>query len=145
MYLSNLALLQNGGSYDDCKKTIIRNVMEEFKNNKLKTRNGTLVTNQKQAMAMALSMAHSKCSMNKEEIKDLIKKVDKDLNNMDKDIILSNLIEIKDVLLFLRKKNKSKHIYVFKNLLWDKIVHMHRNNKKLNSNMWDEIEQINNI
>ena len=89
MYLSNLALLQNGGSYDDCKKNIIRNVMEEFKNNKLKTRNGTLVTNQKQAMAMALSMAHSKCSMNKEEIKDLIKKVDKDLNNMDKDIIVA--------------------------------------------------------
>jgi transcriptional regulator NrdR family protein len=119
--------------------------MEEFKKNRLKSRNGSIVTNQKQAMAMALSMAHSKCSIDKDEMKELIKKVNTDLNNMNKDIILSNLIEIKDVLLYLHKKNKSKNVYVFKSLLWDKIIHMHKNGKKLNKNMWDEIEEINEI
>ena len=63
---------------------------------------------QKQAIAIALSQASTKCEYNKEDQKKLIDKVDKDLNNKDKKILLSNLIETKDAIEILLKNVRDK-------------------------------------
>jgi len=146
MSLSNLALL--GGStpvYNDCKKTIIKKIMEEYKNKKLKGRDGKVITNRKQALAIGLNEVNNKCNFTKSEMKDLINKVNKDLNNSNKEINLSNLIEVRQVLEYLDSQKSSKRIYIFRMLLWDKIVKMGIDGIKLNKNMWEEIQKINEI
>jgi hypothetical protein len=45
----------------DCKKNKIQTVMSEFKNKKLKLRNGKIVTDRKQGIAIALSVANKYC------------------------------------------------------------------------------------
>ena len=56
-------------------------VMKEFEKNKLTLRNKKKVTDIKQAIAIGLHIAHSECKYNKEEIKQLIDKVEKDFSN----------------------------------------------------------------
>ena len=48
----------------ECKKEKIAIVMNEFKNKSLKKRNGEPVTNQRQAIAIALSVAKKECEKN---------------------------------------------------------------------------------
>lgn len=147
--LKNLSLLSDsddmiGGtkSYKECKSDKISQTMREFKQGKLKNRADKKITDEKQAIAIALSQAQSKCSYAKSDVKELINKVDRDLNQSDKKIILSNLIETKDAINELKKNGKNKRIYVFKKLLWDKIIETGRDGNKLDKNMWDEIKKI---
>ena len=143
MELGNFAKLYGGAkSYGDCKSDKVRTVMEEFKYKKLKDRTGKTIKNNKQAIAIALSQAQTSCKYNPTDIKNLINKVNEDLNETDKKIILSNLIETKDAIIGLNKMGKSKRAWMFKKLLWDKIIKSQRNSEILNANMWDEIKQI---
>jgi hypothetical protein len=64
---------------------------------------------------------------------------------MKKKIILTNLIELKQLLVIFNKKKKIKYIKLLKNLLWDKITSQYRHGILIDKNMWDEIEKINNI
>ena len=64
------------------------------------------------------------------------------LNQTDKKIILSNLVETRQAVEQLLKNGQNKRAYVFKKLLWDKIIESQRNYEKLNLNMWDEIKKI---
>jgi hypothetical protein len=48
-------------SVNDCKKNKISTVMKEFKSKTLKTKQGKTVTNPKQAIAIALSVAKRYC------------------------------------------------------------------------------------
>ena len=139
----NLTKLSGGAKdYATCKSSKVRQVMEEFKEGKLKGRDDKLIRNQKQAIAIALSQASNKCEYNKNDQKKLLEKVNKDLNDKDKKIILSNLIETKDAIKILMENKKSRQVYIFKKLLWDKIIDSHRKNEPLDSNMWDEIKKI---
>jgi LDH2 family malate/lactate/ureidoglycolate dehydrogenase len=147
--LKNLSLLNDyddmvGGakSYKECKSEKISQTMREFKQGKLKNRADIKITDEKQAIAVALSQAQSKCSYAKTDLKELIDKVDRDLNQSDKKIILSNLIETKDAINELKKKGKHKRVYVYKKLLWDKIIESGRKGEELDKNMWDEIKKI---
>jgi len=45
----------------NCRKNKIQTVMSEFKNKKLKLRNGKIVTDRKQGIAIALSVANKYC------------------------------------------------------------------------------------
>ena len=146
--LKNLALLR-GGSYDQCKSNKIREVMEEFKSKELRTINNKVVTNQKQAIAIALNQAQAKCKYSKNEIKDLIEKVNNDLNDPDKTISLSSIIETKNAIENLMKQGKHKRVYMFRQLLWNKITRMYikkdKTGDELNQNIWNEIKKINEL
>ncbi len=148
--LSNLAKLSEinqlgGKSYNDCKSDKIRQVIDEFKYKKLKSRNDKIVTNKKQAIAIALNQAQSMCKLNPDDVNKLIDKVNADLNNPEKKLNLSNIIETKEAIEQLLKTGKSKRVYIFKKLLWDKIIDEERTGEPLNKNMWDEIKKIHNL
>jgi len=128
-----------------CVHDIMDKIMKEYENRKLLLRNKIIVSDRKQALAIGLNKVQNECKFNKEETTDLLYKVEKDLNNIKKKIILSNLIELKQLLIIFSKKKKTKYIKLLKNLLWDKITYQQRNDIKLDKNMWDEVEKINNI
>jgi L-lactate utilization protein LutC len=132
-------------SYENCKDDIISTTMKEYNKNKLKTRYGYPVTTKSQAIAIALNQTHSKCKYNKEEKVHLLNKVEKDFNNKNKEIILSNLVEINDAIVLLMNENKHKKAEELKDLLWNKIIDTYRSDNSLDMNMWDEIKKINDL
>ena len=142
--LKNLALL--GGNFKKCKEQIFKNDMELFKKHKLKTHHRQ-VTNKKQALAIALNQTQLKCldKMSEEEITKLINKVNNDLDDTKKELLLSNLIETKNAIIILNDMKKSKKAYYFKKLLWDKIIDSHRKGLQLDKNMWNIIKEIHNL
>jgi len=132
-------------SYETCKHDIMRQIITEFNNNKLKMKNNEIIKNKKQALAIGLKQSEKQCKFNKNDIIKLLEKVNKDLNNIEKKINLSNIIETKIALKILTKKEKYKQKNIFKKLLLDKIILSQKNNKKLSQNIWEELEIINNI
>jgi hypothetical protein len=128
-------------SYTKCSSNKIRKTMDEFADKKLKDRGGRVVTNKKQAIAIALSQADAKCQYNPQEVKMLITKVNEELNSP-KDINLSNVIETKKAIGMLKSQSKPKQIYRFKKLLFDKVIATHLDGKSLSKNIWEEIYQI---
>jgi hypothetical protein len=140
--LANLAKLSGGAqSYAKCSNSQISQTMHEFADKKLKDRANKVIKNKSQAIAIALSQAESKCKYNQEEKSQLISKVNEDLNS-DKQLNLTNIIETKKAIEILHGKNKYKQIYVFKKLLFDKIIKLHLSGDSLSKNMWEEINQI---
>ncbi len=140
---ANLAKLSGGAkSYDSCKSDKVSTTMKEFKEGKLKDRADNVIKDKKQAIAIALSQAQTSCKYNPDDAKKLLAKVDQDLNDTEKKINLTNLIETKDAISLLYKMGKSKRVYIFKKLLWNKIIKEQRSGEKLDSNMWDEIKKI---
>jgi len=147
--LKNLSFLNSkiqigGKSRNDCKSQIIAETIEEFNDKKLKTKNGSIVKNKKQAIAIALNMA-SHCKYNKEDMQTLIEKVNKDLNNKNKELNLSNVIETKDAISLLLNNKKNKQAYVFKKILWEKIINENKKGNVLDKNIWNEIHHIQNL
>ncbi len=159
MSLKNLVLLRgfkdtydswqlSGGSkdtYDSCKKKVMENIMHEYKHNKLKDRAKHKIKRQDQAIAIGLSKVEDTCLYNKDDVIKLLDKVHNDLNNKEKELILTNIVETKHALIELMKLRKSKKIYIYKKLLWDKIIKSGLKGESLNKNMWDEIKQINDL
>jgi len=141
MNISNLAKLGGTKSYDKCKSEKISKTIHEFKDGDLLDRSGKKIINKKQAIAIALSQAQTSCKYNSNDVKKLIEKVDKNLND-DKKINLSNLIETRDAISILNKMNKTKRVYMFKKLLWNKIINQNISNEQLSVNMWNEIKKI---
>lgn len=139
---ANLAKLSGGAqSYKTCSNRKISQTMHEFADKKLKDRSNKIIKNKSQAIAIALSQAESQCKYNTEEKSQLINKVNEDLNS-DKTLNLTNIIETKKAIEMLEKKNKYKQIYVFKKLLFDKIIKLHLLGDSMTQNMWKEISQI---
>jgi L-lactate utilization protein LutC len=144
--LSNLSKLYGGAvSYDKCKSDIISDTMKEFKNKKLKDRGGKVIKKRDQAIAIALSQSQSQCKYTPSDVKKLIEKVNNDLNDKNKELNLTNIIETKNAIESLLKMKKSKRIWMFKKLLWDKIIDNQLNENNINDNMWKEIKKIHNL
>lgn len=138
--ISNLAQL--GGNYKTCKYDVISTTMDEFNDKKLKDRNNKIIRNKNQALAIALSSVNKECKYTPNETIELIEKVNNDLNDKNKEINLSNMNETFSAIEMLAKKNKYKRIYIFKKLLWDKIIESQLNNEKLGENIWKVIKKI---
>jgi hypothetical protein len=151
--LSNLAKLFTnnmfGGmkykSYNSCRTDTMEKTMKDFEKKKLKDRGENIINNRKQAIAIGLTTVHAECKYNSSEKVDLIEKVNRDLNTIDKMLNLTNIIETKDAIKILLKKKNSKQIYVFKKLLWDKILNNMVKDGKLNKQEWEEIKKIHNL
>ena len=140
--LKNLAKLYGGAqSYQECTSNKIAQTMHEFNDKKLKDRANKIIKNRKQAIAIALSQADSNCKYNPEEKKELIIKVNEYLNS-DKPLNLSKINEIKKAIEILESKGKNKQIYVFKKLLFDKIIKIHLSGESIEKNIWEEIKNI---
>jgi len=140
--LANLIKLYGGAkSYQQCSSEKIAQTMHEFNDMKLKDKSDKIIKNKKQAIAIALSQADSKCRYNSEEKNRLIKKVNESLNS-DKPLNLSNIIETKKAIEILESKGKHKQIYIFKKLLFDKIINTQLSGESLSKNMWEEIKHI---
>lgn len=132
-------------SFSKCKNDIISNNLNNFKQKKLKLKNNKIVENSKQAIAISLNEVQTKCQYNLEELKELYKKVKNDLNEKTKEINLTNIIELKNIIKYLFINNKIKKINNLKNLLWIKIIYLYRNNLYLNKNIWNELNKIEKI
>ena len=143
--LKNLVKLSGGAqSHKKCSDEKISQTMHEFNDKTLKDRADKLIKNRNQAIAIALSQADAKCKDNPEEKKSLIKKVNDDLNS-DKTLNLSNIIETKKAIEMLNSKGKHKQIYIFKKLLFDKVIKTHLSGESMEKNMWNELKQIHEI
>jgi hypothetical protein len=140
--LKNLVKLSGGAqSYKECSGEKISQTMHEFNDKTLKDRANKVIKNRNQAIAIALSQADAKCKYNPEEKKSLIKKVNADLNS-DKTLNLSNIIETKKAIEMLNSKGKHKQIYIFKKLLFDKVIKTHLSGESIEKNMWNELKHI---
>jgi hypothetical protein len=129
-------------SFLKCKNEIISNNLNNFKQQKLKLKNNKIVEDKKQAIAISLNEVQNKCEYN---FKELYKKVNNDLNDKKKEINLTNIIELKNIINYLFINNKIKKINNLKNLLWIKIINLHRNDLYLNKNIWNELNKIEKI
>ena len=116
--------------------------LNNFKQQKLKLKNNKIVEDKKQAIAISLNEVQNKCEYN---FKELYKKVNNDLNDKKKEINLTNIIELKNIINYLFINNKIKKINNLKNLLWIKIINLHRNDLYLNKNIWNELNKIEKI
>jgi len=134
-----------GGSHKECSNEIMSKTIHEFKKDKLKGRDDKIIKNKDQAIAIGLSQVEAKCSYDKDEIKKLLDKVNSDLNDNEKPLILSNLIETKKAIENLVKNKKSKRAYIFKKLLWKKVINAHIKGLSLEKNFWNELKDINEL
>ena len=64
-------------SYDKCRQKYLDKIIDEFENKKLKLSNNKKVTDRKQAIAIALSMAQDKCKYTNKDLKQVETKVNK--------------------------------------------------------------------
>ena len=134
-----------GGSHKECSNKIMSKTIHKFKKNKLKGRDNEIIENKDQAIAIGLSNVESKCKYDKDEMKNLLNKVNSDLNDNEKPLILSNLIETKKAIEHLVNNKKSKRAYFFKKQLWVKVINAHLKKISLEKNLWEELKNINKI
>ena len=113
-------------NYENCKKNIVGQDMRLFKQGKLKLRNKQPVTNRKQAIAIALSMAEKKCKDKKTrvDIKKENKKIKQNLARSEyKEALNPNRVKeaiakLKD----LKSKNRSQEFRTLKIELLSRVV-----------------------
>jgi len=130
-------------SYKECSRKIMTEVMDEFKENKLKSRKEEIIKNKKQALAIGLSTVENKCVYSKDEYKQLEKKVLEFLaSKPDKKIPLSSIIQTKQLIEYYYKKKDYKKCKKFEILLWRYIVSSVSVNIKITNNIWAELKEI---
>lgn len=134
-----------GGSHKECSNEIMSKTIHEFKKDKLKGRDGKIIENKDQAIAIGLSQVESNCKYDKDEIKNLLNKVNSDLNDNEKPLILSNLIETKKAIEHLVQNKKSKRAYYFKKQLWEKVINAHLKGLSLEKKFWEELKDVNKL
>lgn len=125
--------------YIECRKKTIEEVMREFKQGKLKSSSGKKVTSNKQAIAIALSMAQD-CSFSKSEANEIyknnLKKLDEGKLNL---TILNEINQLVDY--FYLNKEKGKRGYLINKTL-SVFLTKGKKGMKMDSNMWDVIYDI---
>jgi len=130
-------------SYKKCSRKIMTEVMDEFKENKLKSRKEEIIKNKKQALAIGLSTVENKCVYSKDEYKQLEKKILEFLaSKPDKKIPLSNIIQTKQLIEYYYKKKDYKKCKKLEILLWRYIVSSVSTNIKITNNIWSELKAI---
>lgn len=124
-------------SYEECRDNIMTKIMHEFRDKELTNRAGQTITDRKQALAIGLNETQRFCEYNKDERKHFMEKVIKDLSNIKKKIIVTNLNETLNIIKVLIKNNKKMKAHKIYKMLIDKITYQHSHNiSKMNKNMW---------
>ena len=118
-------------------------VMDEFKEKKLKSRKEEIIKNRKQAVAIGLSTVENKCVYSKDEYKQLEKKVLEFLaSKPEKKIPLSRVIETKQLIEHYYKEKNYKKCKKFEILLWHYIVASVSLHIEITNNIWSELKAI---
>ena len=133
-------------SYEKCYDKYMEKIMKEFKNGELKMRNKMIVTDKKQAIAIAISMAMSHCMMTPTEMNKIEKKVISFLLHDNRKISetripLTNVIETRILIKKYLKKNKSNALKL-ENLLIRRITKAAISGIKISMNIWEELHMI---
>lgn len=134
-------------TYNKCRDTMLEQIMKEFKQGKLKLKNGKKVTDMRQAIAIALNMAQRNCKYTQKDLKDVEKKVMMFLKEDTRKISetrvpLTNVIETKVLiknLIKMKEKNRAHRLYM---LLIKRIVNAGADNIKITQNIFDELKEI---
>jgi ATP:corrinoid adenosyltransferase len=125
--------------YIECRKKTIEEVMREFKQGKLKSSSGKKVTSDKQAIAIALSMAQQ-CSFSKSEANEIyknnLKKLDEGKLNL---TILNEINQLVDFFYLNREKGKRNYLI---NRTLSVFLEKGKKGMKMDSNMWEVIYDI---
>ena len=125
--------------YIECRRKTIEEVMREFKQGKLKSSSGKKVTSNKQALAIALSMAQD-CSFSKSEANEIyknnLKKLDEGKLNLS---ILNEINELVDFFYLNRERGKRSYLI---NKTMSVFLTKGKKGMKIDSNMWDVIHDI---
>lgn len=130
-------------SYKKCSRKIMTEVMDEFKEKKLKSRKEEIIKNRKQAVAIGLSTVENKCVYSKDEYKQLEKKVLEFLaSKPEKKIPLSRVIETKQLIEHYYKEKNYRKCKKFEILLWHYIVASVSLHIEITNNIWSELKAI---
>ena len=133
-------------SYDECREKYLEKIMNEFKQKKLKLRNNKVVTDKKQAIAIAINMAMAEC------MSDLSQK---DLDKIEKKIMmfllqdhrkisesrvpLTNVIETRILInKYIKLKNKAKAHKLYM-LLVERVTKAAIKKIKVDYHIWEEL------
>ena len=119
-------------SYEKCRDKVIESHMKGYEMGKLKTRSGKKVTSRGQAIAMSLSIADDKCEkkMGKEDIEDLVKKVEDFMKENENNRVVLKKSDLKRFKEYVKMHNKKKMVmkalkaenFVLKRLLMTKCM-----------------------
>lgn len=133
-------------SHDKCTSLKVKKVMREFEKGKLKQKDGKKINNPKQAVAIGLSKAEKECKISKSEYKQMEKEVILYLKtNVTDKIVLSRIIEARELIEYYLKKNKIKKCKMFEILLYHFITNCVNSKITISSNIWSEINKIKNL
>ena len=131
---------------EKCKKKIIDKVMKEFEQLKLKQRDETVVTNSKQAIAIALSKADDECKLSASDYKELEIKVITFLTSKPtKKIVFTRIIETKNIIEYYAKKNNVRRARKYEIELWHYLISCVSKGLEITENIWDQLNEIKNI
>jgi len=97
-------------SHENCKNKTIEKTMKEFENKKLKQRDGKVIKDRKQAIAIALSKVEDECKLTASDYKAIELKVKSylDPESPVSKIVLTRIIETKELIEYYLKKKKIK-------------------------------------
>ena len=134
-------------SYDKCRDKYMEKIMKEFKQKKLKLRNNTIVTNKKQAIAIAINMAMTECMLSSKDISKIEKKImmfllEDHRKISEKRVPLTDVIETRMLIkhyIKLKNKVKAHELYM---LLVERITKAAIKKIKVDYHIWEELHTI---
>jgi hypothetical protein len=133
-------------THDTCTSKKVSKVMKEFEKKKLKQRDGKIIKDKKQAIAIALSQAEKECTISKKEYEEMLENVLSYLTSKPTDhIILSRIIEARELIEYYYKKDKTKKCIQLEALLWHYVLSNITSGNTISKNVWDELNKIKNI
>ena len=131
---------------ENCERKIVDKVMKEFEQLQLKQRDETVVTNSKQAIAIALSKAEDECKLSSSDYKEMEIKVITFLTSKpSKKIVLSRIIDTKHLIEYYAKKNNIRRARKFEIDLWHYLISCVSKGLEISENIWEQLNEIKNI
>jgi hypothetical protein len=134
-------------SHENCKNKTIEKTMKEFENKKLKQRDGKVVKDRKQAIAIALSKTEDECKLSASDYKAMELKVKSYLDPecpVSK-IVLTRIIETKELIEYYLKKKNIKKCKKYQELLWTYLIRCGMKNIEISHNVWEQLNEIKNM
>jgi hypothetical protein len=130
-------------SHDKCSKKIMDKTMKDFEKRKLKQRDEKVINDRKQALAVGLSRVEDECKYSSKEYKEVEKSLNKFLLEEPSDkIVLSRVIEARQLIEYFYKEKNFKKCKKFEILLWHYIVSAVSKNIEVSQNVWKELKAI---
>ena len=136
-------------SYDECREKYVEKIMKEFKQKKLKLRNNTVVTDRKQAIAIAINMAMAECILTKDfskiEKKIMMFLLEDHRKISETRVPLTDVIETRILInKYIKLKNKAKAHKLYM-LLVERVTKAAIKKIKVDSHIWEELYTIQTI